>query len=256
MRNTIIQKLRDIASENRIRILFANESGSRAWGFPSPDSDYDVRFIYLRPRDYYLSIAERKDQLAFPINDELDIYGWDIRKVLQLILKSNTTTFEWLQSPIIYREEPGFRESLWALCGQYFSRRSNAHHFLGIARGAMEGMSPEGDIKIKKLFYILRPLLSAKWCLERNSIAPMTIDPLMELLPESIRTIVRALIVQKADAAEGFVIRPDEALRDFIDAEYRRLEEAASGLERDSFSIEPLDEYFRDIIKQYEHTGA
>ena len=182
MRDIILRKLGEITAEHQIRILFANESGSRAWGFPSPDSDYDVRVIYLRPRDFYLSVAERRDQLSFPINDELDIYGWDIRKVLQLILKSNTTPFEWLQSPILYQDVPGFREDLWDLCGQYFSRRSNAHHYLGIARGAMEGFSAEGEIKIKKLFYVLRPLLSAKWCLERSGIAPMTIDPLMELL--------------------------------------------------------------------------
>src|SRR3954464_6280309 len=100
MREQIEEALGAIERECGVRMLYACESGSRAWGFPSPDSDYDVRFFYLRPLSFYLSVAERKDQLDFPINDELDIKGWDIRKALQLVCKSNTTPFEWLQSPI------------------------------------------------------------------------------------------------------------------------------------------------------------
>ena len=104
MQQTIINKLAYIEQEQSIQILFACESGSRGWQFPSPDSDYDVRFIYVRPYRFYLSVMDRKYDLNFPINGELDIYGWDIRKVLQLMRKSNTTPFEWLQSPIIYRQ--------------------------------------------------------------------------------------------------------------------------------------------------------
>src|ERR1700750_867100 len=113
MQQIITGKLSEIIQEHKITLLFANESGSRAWGFPSPDSDYDVRFIYARPYKYYLSIVDRKYDLHFPITDELDVYGWDIRKVLALIRKSNTTPFEWLQSPIVYRQEQGFRDELW-----------------------------------------------------------------------------------------------------------------------------------------------
>src|SRR5215218_6283133 len=112
MQQIITGKLAEIAKEHNIKLLFANESGSRAWGFPSSDSDYDVRFIYSRRYKYYLSVIDRKYDINFPITDELDVYGWDIRKVLQLIRKSNTTPFEWLQSPIVYRQEPGFRDQL------------------------------------------------------------------------------------------------------------------------------------------------
>lgn len=157
MKTTIINKLAEIERSNDIKILFACESGSRGWEFPSPDSDFDVRFIYVRPLNFYLSVQDKDDQLGFPINDELDIYGWDIRKVLKLIRKSNTTPFEWLQSPIIYSELGNFRNDLWTLCQTYFYRKTNINHYLGIAHSALETVVNENEIKIKKLFYVLRP---------------------------------------------------------------------------------------------------
>nr|WP_315819289.1 nucleotidyltransferase domain-containing protein [Paraflavitalea speifideiaquila] len=126
--------------------------GKQGLAIPLPDSDYDVRFIYVRPYKYYLSVLNRKYECSFPINDELDIYGWDIRKVLQLMGKSNTTPFEWLQSPMVYRQQEGFRDELWALCNQYFGRRSNIHHYLGIANGALESMRNGNEIGIKNCF--------------------------------------------------------------------------------------------------------
>ena len=148
MEATIQQKLTDIEQTYKVRILYSCESGSRAWGFPSFDNDY-------------LTIQPKKDHLSFPINDELDVYGWDILKVLQLVVKSNTTPFEWLQSPVIYRENKKIKEELWQLCQNYFCPKSNIHHYLGVAHGAMETMQEE-EIKIKKLFYVLRPLLAAQ----------------------------------------------------------------------------------------------
>jgi len=143
-----------------------------------------VRFVYARPFNDYLSISERNDQIGFLTCGEIDLCGWDIRKVLQLVRKSNATLFEWLQSPIVYMQQPGFRDELWTLCGQFFDRRSNIHHYLGVARSAMATMTGNDEIKIKKLFYVLRPLLAAKWCIEKNGIAPMSILPLMSLMSD------------------------------------------------------------------------
>ncbi len=249
MQTIIINKITDIAREYGIRILFACESGSRGWQFPSPDSDYDVRFIYARPMDDYLSVAERDDQIGFPINDELDIYGWDIRKVLQLIRKSNTTPFEWLQSPIIYRQQSGFRDELWALCGQYFDRRSNIHHYLGIARSALDTVVNNDEIKIKKLFYVLRPLLAAKWCVEKNSIAPMSIQPLMSLMPADLRQLTADLIIRKSTAPEGYMVKIDPILKQYIDREYDACTQASAEMPKIIFDIEPLYAFFKKIIK-------
>jgi predicted nucleotidyltransferase len=256
MKTTILNKLLDIEKEHKIKMLFACESGSRGWQFASPDSDYDVRFIYTRTTDEYLSLAGKPDQLSFPINDELDIYGWDLSKTLKLILRSNTTPFEWLQSPIIYREEAGFRAELMELCKYYFSQRSNSHHYLGIARGAMETMNADGMISIKKLFYVLRPMLAAKWCLERNTIAPMTIGPLMTLMPDDLRLEVERLIDEKASAAEGFLITPDAGLLSWIKETEQLCIEQSDLLPKNQFDASRLDHFFRKTIAQYDHSGT
>lgn len=253
MQQTIIDKLSAIEQEHKIKMLFACESGSRGWQFPSPDSDYDVRFIYIRPYRFYLSVLDRQYDLNFPINGELDMYGWDIRKVLQLIKKSNTTPFEWLQSPIIYKEEAGFCNELWTLCQSYFGQRSNIHHYLGIAKGAMDTIANDSEIKIKKLFYVLRPLLAAKWCLEKQSIAPMTIGPLMTLLPDQFKKQVVDLIALKSTAAESFIIKISADLKAYIDDEFALISDASALLKKDLFDADKLDEFFVTTITRHDH---
>jgi predicted nucleotidyltransferase len=256
MKKIIQEKLQHIAAEHNIRILYACESGSRAWGFPSPDSDYDVRFIYCRNAKDYLSIAPQADHLSFPISNELDIYGWDLSKTLRLAYRSNTTPFEWLQSPIVYAEESLFRAELFDLCKHYFSRRSNTHHYLGIARGAMETISPDGNIKIKKLFYVLRPLLAAKWCVVKNSVAPMAIAPLMTLLPGELRERVKTLIQEKSTKAEGCTITPDPLLMDWIKNTEEECSILSGDFSKEYFKTNLLDNFFRKTIQEYDNTGT
>lgn len=162
MKEIIIAKLKEIELQNNIEILYACESGSRAWGFPSPDSDYDVRFIYKRKQENYISVFDSNDFLDFPINDILDINGWDIKKVLSLIYKSNTTPFEWFQSPIVYLEKENFRNEMWYLCKQYFNEKSNMNHYLGIAKSAYETMLESDEIKIKKIILRNKAIISGK----------------------------------------------------------------------------------------------
>lgn len=249
MKTTIQQKLTEIEKKHGIKILYSCESGSRAWGFPSPDSDYDVRFIYTRSLNDYLTIHPPKDHLSFPINDELDIYGWDISKVLQLITKSNTTPFEWLQSPVIYKDDKIFRDELWLLCQSYFCPRSNIHHYLGIAKGAMETIQGE-NIKIKKLFYVLRPMLAALWCVEKNTIAPMSIFPLMGLLPKYLQEKVLSLIELKSTTNEGFFIKIDQDIRTWINQSSDYCMEYSQKMERKTFEIKEADEFFRKTIQK------
>ncbi len=247
MKAIIQEKLYEIEKQQEIKILFACESGSRAWGFPSPDSDYDVRFIYVRPLEHYLSVQKKTDHLSFPIDETWDIYGWDLSKTLQLISKSNTTPFEWLQSPMIYMEDASFRNELWTLCQSYFCTRSNAHHYLGIAKGAI-GSIEDKEIKIKKLFYILRPLLSALWCVERKSIAPMTIFPLLELIPTDLKIKILSLIDLKSTAKESFMIRMEDSMKLWIDETADYCLKKSNDLEKEKFDPDLVDTFFRKII--------
>ena len=120
MKDTIQKELAQIEQTQNVRILLAVESGSRAWGFASPDSDYDVRFIYVRPKDAYLRLQKHRDVIELPINDALDINGWDLTKTLRLLHKSNPTLFEWGASPIVYLETD-FAARFKSVMGRYFS---------------------------------------------------------------------------------------------------------------------------------------
>ena len=123
MQDLILSELNRIEQDYHVQILFACESGSRAWGFPSSDSDYDVRFVYIRPTDWYLAIdVERKrDVIELPIDDSLDISGWDLRKALQLYYKSNPPLLEWLGSPIIYQEKYTVAQQLRNLAPEFYN---------------------------------------------------------------------------------------------------------------------------------------
>lgn len=253
MQELIQQKLEDIGRQD-LTLLYACESGSRGWQFPSTDSDYDVRFIFVRPLEYYLTVNELSEDLQFPIADELDIYGWDLRKVLRLMAKSNTTPFEWLQSPIVYKSQPGFREGLWSLSQQYFSQRSHLFHYLGVATSAMASFNDNGQIGIKKLFYILRPLLAASWCFHKKTIAPMTIGPLMQQLSPSLQNELTALIEQKAHTPEHQLVTLSPSLNNYIHTTYEDLRSRSAETEKSEADINALNEFFRQHVRRYEHS--
>lgn len=170
-----------------------------------------------------------------------------------MIRKSNTTPFEWLQSPIMYAAQDNFRDELWTLCQSYFYRKTNINHYLGIANGALETVINDNEIKIKKLFYVLRPLLSAKWCLEKNTIAPMTIGPLLTLMPEHLQLLVKDLIALKATSAEAFIIKIDPTLLIYIENEFKNCTEGAKELPKENFDTEMLDSFFRNTISRYDN---
>ncbi len=249
MKDIILERLLAIEKEKNIEILYACESGSRGWGFPSPDSDYDVRFIYKHPINWYLSLSDRKDSLDFKITDELDINGWDIRKFLRLGRKSNATIFEWLQSPIIYSEVENFKENTWSKVADHFIPKSLGHHYLGIANNSLKTSMNGEDIKIKKYFYVLRPLLAAKWIAEKNEIPPMEFHPLLSLVSDkNILVEINRLLKQKESAMEGEIVKMNIGLKEFIEKEYTSCREKIDALDSVFHNHEALDTYFRSII--------
>ena len=167
MRELILQKLDEMEQTEGIRILHAVESGSRAWGFPSPDSDYDVRFIYVRTPEYYLKLEKTRDVIELPINDMLDINGWDLNKTLRLLHSSNPTLFEWMSSPIVYRQT-GFIDRLQPILDDYFSCKSGLWHYLSMAESNYRAYLKGDMVRAKKYFYVMRPILACKWILHKG----------------------------------------------------------------------------------------
>ena len=253
MEELILNKLNAIAEENNVEILFACESGSRGWGFSSIDSDYDVRFIYRRKVDAYLSVFSEPDEINVPITSELDICGWDIRKVVQLLFKSNVTPFEWLQSPIIYVESFAFRSLMLAALPKYYDAKRHMDHYLGLVRGQL-AVADMGNMKLKSFFYSLRSLLSAKWTMEHGHFAPMELNPLLNLLPKELHAKVTALRVIKADVDESHFMTIPEDLALFIQDEYERLASYRCGLKSGTADLRALTDLFQHIIKDDDYS--
>lgn len=253
MRDVIVNKLGEIEKENNIKILYAVESGSRGWGFASQDSDYDVRFIYAHTADWYLSIEDKKDFIEVPINSLLDINGWDIRKALLHYKKSNPTLLEWLSSPIIYRENYCTAQKLRELLPDYFSSVPAIYHYLHIARRKFEDVMSTDQVKIKKYFYILRPILACMWIEKKNTMPPMEFSKLMaELQLEDILVDeIYKLLDKKTSGLEIDIEPKSQIIIDFLGSRIEHYEQFLKTVRKDKKSeYEPLNALFRDSIKE------
>lgn len=250
MRERIIQHLQDIETEYDISILYACESGSRAWGFPSADSDYDVRFIYVRPIDWYLTIQEKRDVLEFPIEDNLDFSGWDIRKALELFRRSNPPLLEWLGSPIVYREKGRFASQLRELSHEYYSPTSCIYHYLHMARGNYKDYVRGEDIRIKKYFYLLRPILAIKWIEQGFGVAPTAFSTLLErvVLEPDLKTEIDRLMKIKESGSEADRGPQSQRVNDFVKTELTRLETQEQHHKNQPAPFEIMDEIFRSQL--------
>ncbi len=249
MRETILSKLNEIESRENVKILLAVESGSRAWGFASRDSDYDVRFLYVRPKTDYLRLERSRDVIELPIQGELDINGWDLNKTLRLLHASNPTLFEWFSSPIVYRET-AFAEEFRSFMQQYFSSRRGLSHYLSMASKNYREYLKGDTVKAKKYFYVLRPVLACRWILDKGTPPPMLFSELAEAeLDPVLQPEVNRLLDLKMHAPEIKTIPKIESINRYLDSsieEVRRCiarlpEEAAPGWEElNRFSLAQL----------------
>lgn len=252
---TIESRLALLSLTHDIKIVYACESGSRAWGFPSPDSDFDIRFIYVHPWTWYLALEAQKDTLEFPLEDTpqglLDLGGWDLRKTLLLVQKSNPVIWEWLQSPIIYQamntaEIPKLRSVL----DPFYSPIAACHHYLSLCHRTMERELQAETIKIKKYFYMLRPLLAARWIAQHQSVPPMEFAPLLTLLDDQpkISAAIADLLQRKQVTDEQVPIPRIAVLDHFLREELARLQTVAKKLPAAQGDSATLDALFRQIL--------
>lgn len=251
MMEIIREKLKQIEIDYSVRILLAVESGSRAWGFASPDSDYDVRFIYVRQKDDYLRLEEVRDVIELPINDELDINGWDLQKTLRLLYKSNPTLFEWFSSPIIYLETP-FANEFRRIMQDYFSTKKSLYHYISMAESNYREYLKCEMVKAKKYFYVLRPILAANWILEKRTAPPMLFTELMKAeLPGYLEDVVDGLLELKMKSPEIKMIPRINQLNSYMDSEIADIKSRISAIEetRDS-GWEELNAIFLSVISE------
>ena len=235
-----------------VKVLYAVESGSRAWGFASADSDYDVRLVYVHRPAWYLSIdlEEKRDVIERQLPGDIDLSGWDLRKALRLFAKSNPPLVEWLDSSVIYHESGGLADRLRELLRPFYSPAAALHHYLRMAQNNWHAYCRGDRVRLKKYLYVLRPLLSARWIEQDRGPVPMlfrrlfvTIADRPELLAE-----IEALLVRKmagGELGEGSRIGP---IHGFAAAELERLPAVAAGLTKTSPGVAPLDELFRETL--------
>lgn len=200
----IKKELSELESKHEIKILLAVESGSRAWGFASVDSDWDVRYVYIHKLDWYLKIDEQKDSQEEILPNDLDLSGWELKKALRLFRKSNPPMLEWLRSPIIYKEQFSTAEKLRKLSEEFFNPKSCMYHYLSMARNNFREFLQKDLVKSKKYFYVLRPVLACDWIKNRNSFPPMEFRDLVEseISDENLKAEINELLKRKMSGEE------------------------------------------------------
>jgi predicted nucleotidyltransferase len=250
-RRTIEARLEAIAREDGMRYLMAVESGSRAWGFPSPDSDYDVRFIYVRPWQDYMTLHPMRDVIERPIIDDFDVNGWDVRKALGLMLKHNAVVAEWLESPIRYTpDDPAVRQ-LAGLADDHFDPQGYALHYASLGMNNVKRWPESSEtIPAKRYFYALRPALCIRALrINPQRRPPMRLQDLMAItdLPTTIATQIDELVELKAQKREKAGSRRSIEIEALVLDELGRATEIKSRGRSAAF-LEDADALFREIV--------
>lgn len=234
MRESIQSAIDTVEHECGVRVLYAAESGSRAWGFASPDSDYDVRFVYAHPRDWYLSVFEQRDVIERMLPDDLDVSGWDLRKALRLAAKCNLAFNEWFDSPIVYRQNEAFAADIRAINLACFQPARALYHYLSMARGTYADYLGGDQVRIKKLFYFLRPILGCRWIEHARTQPPTRFADLLTArwVSDEERGWIAEIEARKAMAKEGDLEPLPSWLRQWMVESIEHFQEIGANLAR------------------------
>ncbi len=256
MRATVLDTLRRIEADEDVRVLFACESGSRGWGFASPDSDYDVRFVYVRRLDRYLTLEPVRDVIERPIDDELDVSGWDVRKALQLLRDSNPTLLEWLRSPIVYRQDDVAATRFRALAEEGFSPVRGYHHYVSMAKKNLREHLQADVVRYKKYLYVLRPLLAARWIREGRGVPPMRFAELAQatLSDAALVAEINALLDVKMRAGESATSPRWPGLHAFIESELAAAQAHPMTTAHKADGA-ALDAFLHDVVLRFDARG-
>lgn len=255
IRAEILLRLRNAEREHDVKILFAIESGSRAWGFASTNSDYDVRFVYMHQPTWYqaVDLEERRDVIEYPIVDDIDLNGWDVRKALRLFWKSNPAFVEWIQSPISYRESSAFRASALRVLPEIYAPEKGIYHYRSMAKTNYRGYLQAPVVPLKKYFYVLRPLLAARWVEKHFSAPPIEFEKLLAMIDgkEQVLSEIYTLLEKKKSSQELGLENAVPILNKFIESE---LSSDPTEVPKKSSSpnvVGRLNELFHSALNEY-----
>jgi len=254
MKEEILEELLRLERKLNIKILYAVESGSRAWGFESKDSDWDVRFIYIHPLDWYLAIDEKKDSIEEMLPNDIDLSGWELRKALKLLRKSNPPLLEWLNSPLIYYEKYKTAQSLRVLSARYFSPKSCMHHYLNMAISNYKQYLQAERVKLKKYFYVLRPILACQWVDITNTMPPVEFQKLLnsQIKDKKLMKEIENLLLRKKQGEELKEELKIEVIHKYLDEKIEYYRQYAEHLNKNSNQplTDELNELFRLALKE------
>jgi predicted nucleotidyltransferase len=254
VREEIHGRLRRAEVAHDVKVLLAVESGSRAWGFPSPNSDFDARFIYVNRPEWYLSVGleEQRDVIEYPIVDDMDINGWDLRKALRLFRVSNPGFVEWVQSPLVYESQGGFAARARALLPEVYSVERGIYHYRSMAKTNFRGYLQTEQVPLKKYFYVLRPLLAVRWLERRQQPAPIEFERLLETIHdvEGLRETIDDLLALKRRTPELGLSPQIAPIQRFIEQELARLDTLVPPRGERVDSEPRLSALFRDLLSE------
>lgn len=248
-REDISNELDAMECEKGVTVLYSVESGSRCWGFASADSDYDVRFVYARPRNDYLRLEGVRDTIEWRLDDEFDVVGWDLSKFLRLMRGSNPTVFEWLGSTIVYREKPSF-QAVRDVAGACFDPVAHAHHYHGMATKNIDRYIKVGSATLKRYLYAMRAILACRWAVEEMRPVPMAFSELSgAMLEPELMPLVASMVEVKRDGLESNRQEPIPELDEWLRVQEELLRKRIGTLERPARVGWPvLNEVFLEIV--------
>lgn len=250
IKKEILDKLTEIEKKENVRVLHAVESGSRAWGVESPDSDYDVRFVYVRQREDYLSLQEKRGVIEWQLDEVLDINGWDLKKTLVQFHKGNATLFEWANSPVVYKTTEEWK-SIYESSKEYFSEKVALYHYYGTANSTFKQYLQGDEVKYKKYIYALRPLLACKFIEDKHAVPPVRFDDLLKQeLPGELSEEIEEMLAIKARSDEKDLNPRMPVIQKYIENEIARYEQLTKSMEDDRKSDwKVLDKVFLKVLE-------
>lgn len=253
MTEEIKKELLRLEQQHDIKILYAVESGSRAWGFASTDSDWDVRYIYIHRLDWYLKIDDKKDNQEEILPNDIDLAGWELKKALRLFRKSNPPMLEWLRSPIVYLQQFSTADKLRDLTREYFNPKSCLHHYFHMAENNYNAYLKKDIVRVKKYFYVLRPLLACDWIKQTNTMVPMEFHKLLDsqVTDQNVKTEIQNLLTRKMLGEELSEEPKIQILQDFLEQKISFYNDYVKTVgQSNQPETERLDELFRQTVSE------